>query len=281
MFGSANLIGAGLDRANAGVMTAPRQSGGLRSRVFCLQSPPLLGILCLLPTPWQRVVARLTVSYLPDRRDMLLPCDKDGREKGKRPWPTSLPRMKRKVVLLIVTLNRPERMNALHPPAHFELHEIWNDFESDPDVWIGVLTGAGEKAFSAGNDLKYTAEHGMGMVRSADSGFGGIANRTTCWKPHHRCGERLCPGGRLRNGPGLRYHHCRRPCPSGFARAARRLDGRCWWGAPPAAHDAAQDCHGLHAHGASYDGARGASLGHRQRSRATGGVDAHGRQVGQ
>ena len=85
--------------------------------------------------------------------------------------------------LAIVTLNRPERMNALHPPAHFELDEIWNDFERDPEVWIGVLTGAGEKAFSAGNDLKYTAEHGMGMVRSADSGFGGIANRTTCWKP--------------------------------------------------------------------------------------------------
>jgi enoyl-CoA hydratase/carnithine racemase len=85
--------------------------------------------------------------------------------------------------MAIVTINRPERMNALHPPANFELHEIWNDFEQDPEVWIGVLTGAGEKAFSAGNDLKYTAEHGMGMVRGADTGFGGIANRTTCWKP--------------------------------------------------------------------------------------------------
>ena len=85
--------------------------------------------------------------------------------------------------LFIVTINRPERMNALHPPAHFELHEIWNDFENDPDVWVGILTGTGDKAFSAGNDLKYTAEHGMGMVRSADTGFGGIANRTTCWKP--------------------------------------------------------------------------------------------------
>jgi enoyl-CoA hydratase/carnithine racemase len=82
-----------------------------------------------------------------------------------------------------VTLNRPERMNALHPPAHFELHEIWNDFEHDPEVWVGILTGAGDKAFSAGNDLKYTAEHGVNMVRSADTGFGGIANRTTCWKP--------------------------------------------------------------------------------------------------
>jgi enoyl-CoA hydratase/carnithine racemase len=85
--------------------------------------------------------------------------------------------------IAVVTINRPERMNALHPPANFELHEIWDDFERDPDVWIGVLTGTGDKAFSAGNDLKYTAEHGMGMVRSADTGFGGITARTTCWKP--------------------------------------------------------------------------------------------------
>ena len=56
--------------------------------------------------------------------------------------------------LAIVTLNRPERLNALHPPAHFELHEIWNDFERDPEVWVGILTGAGDKAFSAGADLK-------------------------------------------------------------------------------------------------------------------------------
>src|SRR5260370_34340870 len=85
--------------------------------------------------------------------------------------------------IAIVTLNRPERMNALHPPAHFELHEIWNDFERDPEVWVGILTGAGEKAFSAGNDLKYTAEHGRSMVRSAEAGFGGVTNQTACWKP--------------------------------------------------------------------------------------------------
>ena len=85
--------------------------------------------------------------------------------------------------IAIVTINRPERMNALHPPANFELHEIWNDFERDPDVWVGILTGAGDKAFSAGNDLRYTAEHGRDMVRSGESGFGGLANRTTCWKP--------------------------------------------------------------------------------------------------
>lgn len=82
-----------------------------------------------------------------------------------------------------VTINRPERMNALHPPANLELHDIWNDFQNDPEVWIGILTGSGDKAFSAGNDLKYTAEHGLGMVRVGESGFGGLAKRTDCWKP--------------------------------------------------------------------------------------------------
>ena len=82
-----------------------------------------------------------------------------------------------------VTINRPERMNALHPPANLELHDIWNDFRNDPEVWIGILTGSGDRAFSAGNDLKYTAEHGMNMVRVGESGFGGLAKRTDCWKP--------------------------------------------------------------------------------------------------
>ena len=82
-----------------------------------------------------------------------------------------------------VTINRPERMNALHPPANLELHDIWNDFQNDPEVWIGILTGSGDRAFSAGNDLKYTAEHGMNMVRVGESGFGGLAKRTDCWKP--------------------------------------------------------------------------------------------------
>lgn len=69
--------------------------------------------------------------------------------------------------IAIVTVNRPERMNALHPPANFELNEIWNDFEADADLWVGILTGTGDKAFSAGNDLRYTAEHGRDMVRMA------------------------------------------------------------------------------------------------------------------
>jgi enoyl-CoA hydratase/carnithine racemase len=85
--------------------------------------------------------------------------------------------------IAVVTVNRPQRMNALHPPANFELDAIWNDFERDPEVWVGILTGTGDKAFSAGNDLRFTAEHGRDMIRMADSGFGGLTNRTQCWKP--------------------------------------------------------------------------------------------------
>jgi enoyl-CoA hydratase/carnithine racemase len=47
-------------------------------------------------------------------------------------------------------------MNALHYEAHLELGEIFNDFKND-DAWVAIVTGAGERAFSAGNDLKATA----------------------------------------------------------------------------------------------------------------------------
>ena len=49
--------------------------------------------------------------------------------------------------LWVITLNRPERMNALHSPAHFELEEIFNEFSNDPDAWVAIITGSGERAF--------------------------------------------------------------------------------------------------------------------------------------
>jgi enoyl-CoA hydratase/carnithine racemase len=57
-----------------------------------------------------------------------------------------------------VTINRPEVMNAIHPPALAELNDVWADYIADDDVWVAIFTGAGERAFSAGADLKYFAE---------------------------------------------------------------------------------------------------------------------------
>jgi crotonobetainyl-CoA hydratase len=78
-------------------------------------------------------------------------------------------------------LNRPDVMNALHAPAHFELHEAFDAFAADPDQWVGIVTGAGERAFSAGNDLKHQA--GGGKMGSPPSGFAGLTSRFDLNKP--------------------------------------------------------------------------------------------------
>lgn len=83
--------------------------------------------------------------------------------------------------VLIVTINRPEVYNALHAPAHHELAGVWDEFAADDDLWVAVLTGAGDKAFSAGNDLKYTAQGGMGTP--PPSGFAGLSMRGDLEKP--------------------------------------------------------------------------------------------------
>jgi len=80
-----------------------------------------------------------------------------------------------------VTLNRPEVMNALHSPAHFELDDAFNAFAADPEQWVAIVTGAGERAFSAGNDLKHQA--GGGRMQSPPSGFAGLTSRFDLTKP--------------------------------------------------------------------------------------------------
>lgn len=85
-----------------------------------------------------------------------------------------------------VTLNRPSRMNALHPGANREMREAFTDFRDDPDVLVAILSGSGERAFSTGNDLKYMAEHGKPGEPYPDAHlypFGGITADFACWKP--------------------------------------------------------------------------------------------------
>lgn len=53
-----------------------------------------------------------------------------------------------------VTINRPERRNALNQPAMRRLALAWMDIREDPDVWVAILTGAGERDFCVGADLK-------------------------------------------------------------------------------------------------------------------------------
>jgi enoyl-CoA hydratase/carnithine racemase len=83
--------------------------------------------------------------------------------------------------LTLITINRPEVYNALHSPAHFEFDSVFNEFASDPDQWVAIITGAGDKAFSAGNDLKFQAAGGSND--RPGTGFAGLTERFDLSKP--------------------------------------------------------------------------------------------------
>ena len=82
--------------------------------------------------------------------------------------------------IMTVTLNRPDRLNALHPPANVELGEVFDDFAADDDMWVAIITGAG-RGFSAGNDLRYQAEGGKRLPMPR--GFAGLTSRFDLLKP--------------------------------------------------------------------------------------------------
>jgi len=82
--------------------------------------------------------------------------------------------------VMTVTLNRPDRLNALHPPANVELGNVFDDFAADTDMWVAIITGEG-RGFSAGNDLRYQAEGGERMA--TPRGFGGLTSRFDLTKP--------------------------------------------------------------------------------------------------
>src|SRR5215470_1280830 len=56
--------------------------------------------------------------------------------------------------IAIVTINRPEAMNAFTPEMLLAMDAAFRDFDDDPDLWVAILTAAGDKSFSAGMDLK-------------------------------------------------------------------------------------------------------------------------------
>lgn len=68
--------------------------------------------------------------------------------------PVSLRRQDR---VLYVTLNRPAVHNALDTATHQALAAAWDELENDPELWLAVLTGTGDRTFSAGQDLKEAA----------------------------------------------------------------------------------------------------------------------------
>ena len=76
-----------------------------------------------------------------------------------------------------VTIDRPEVLNAIDVASERELQALWARIEADPEVRVVVLTGTGERAFSAGADLKERSGASQldYWATERPSGFGGIA----------------------------------------------------------------------------------------------------------
>ena len=104
--------------------------------------------------------------------------------------------------IAVVTINRPDSMNAIDPQTSAEMHEVFSDFRDTDDLWVAVLTGAGPRAFSAGNDLVAMSrmqQEGSNAVSAAYSRapFGGITRNFECWKPMIAAINGYCLAGGL------------------------------------------------------------------------------------
>jgi E-phenylitaconyl-CoA hydratase len=87
--------------------------------------------------------------------------------------------------IAVITINRPEAMNAIDPETQEELVRAWTRFRDDEGAWVAILTGAGDRAFSAGADLKKMIPRAFqpGQRRDREMGLGGITRGLEIWKP--------------------------------------------------------------------------------------------------
>jgi enoyl-CoA hydratase len=83
----------------------------------------------------------------------------------------------------LITIERPERMNAIGPQTHRELVDAWGRFRDDDDAHVAVLTGAGERAFSAGGDLKAALDGEPLELAGSSDGVLGPSRWTDIYKP--------------------------------------------------------------------------------------------------
>lgn len=98
--------------------------------------------------------------------------------------------------LMILTINRPEVMNALNPDTHAEMAHAFDSFETDPDLWVAIITGAGDAAFCAGGDISAMVDaETEDDYKVPDSGYGGLTNRFSCDKPIIAAVNGLALGG--------------------------------------------------------------------------------------
>jgi enoyl-CoA hydratase len=106
----------------------------------------------------------------------------------------------------IITLNRPQALNALNSALNDELARAVADFDADSGIGCILLTGS-EKAFAAGADIKEMA--GKSAVDAFMGNFAGTWDAGAGPQAGDRRGRGVCARGRLRAGHAVRPHHRR------------------------------------------------------------------------
>ena len=96
--------------------------------------------------------------------------------------------------IMRITLNRPEVLNAINQEMHDELQAAFDAFAADDEQYLAVVSGAGERAFSAGSDLKAIAQAGKPNVYPA-SGYAGLIERYDLDKPVIAAVDGVAVGG--------------------------------------------------------------------------------------
>jgi enoyl-CoA hydratase len=101
------------------------------------------------------------------------------------PWEDHMLDVERRGPIAIVTLNRPEAMNALSKALRLALYDAMVALDGDPDVSVVILTGAGERAFTAGLDLKELGgdASAMGAANDQDARSNPVRAVERCRKP--------------------------------------------------------------------------------------------------
>ena len=135
-----------------------------------------------------------------------------------------------------VTINRPERLNACDFETYGRLSQIWREFGEDPTLRVAIFTGAGERAFCAGSDIKsnYVEAAQRGTARRA------VPGDVRADQADHRGDQR--PRQRRRAGTGalLRYPGGRGACAVRPRRGSSRMASRGRRHAAAAATDSAR-----------------------------------------
>jgi enoyl-CoA hydratase/carnithine racemase len=98
-----------------------------------------------------------------------------------------------------ITLNRPQRLNAFDSVMRAELPQVWRDVAADPEVWVAIVTAAGERAFCTGVDVREAAQGGVFEESSnvTEASMEVTAIQAKVWKPVITAVNGICAGGGL------------------------------------------------------------------------------------